>query len=245
MRKTLFLILGLFLLAIISIIVAVTTYKKPSSTIPIPSIPTPSPIVIIRPTGVIPVAQATTIPTPSIPISVAQTNPPDGSTNVEVNKPFTITFNQNIYINDVQITTDPLVGFTLSNQGPSLTVTPTINLLFSTKYLVTVKIHNQSPYTFSFTTVGGTENPNTDNYLIIRNAYLRTSYPDMFLANNVPYENSYFSIVSPNSDTALAQYTFVVTLKGDKTIAKNQFLQWLYSLGLAEQQINSLQITYQ
>lgn len=241
MKKTLFLILGLFIVAISSILLALGTYKKNPSVVPIPTIPTPSPIVIIRPTEG---PQTNISPSPSIPIQITATTPFDGTTNVEVNKPFIIKFNQNIYINDIQVTTNPLVGFTLANQGDSLTITPTVNLLFSTKYLVTIKIHNQNPYIFSFTTIDGSENPNTDNYLIIRNAYLRTSYPDMFLANNAPYENAYFSIVSPNSDSASAQYTFEVTLKGDRVLAKNQFLQWLYYLGLTEQQINSLQITY-
>lgn len=70
--------------------------------------------------------------------------------------------------------------------------------------------------------------------------------PDMFLANQLPYSTHTFSVVfSGYKKTPIGHYYFTVTLKGaDQNSAKNDFLEWLHSLGLVDAQIQNLDIYY-
>lgn len=78
--------------------------------------------------------------------------------------------------------------------------------------------------------------------------FQRQNHPDVFLKNkltNEPYETTQFSITSDFvKATPSGHFHFTISLKDDKTSAKNGFITWLQSLGLTSQQITTLDVTY-
>lgn len=77
------------------------------------------------------------------------------------------------------------------------------------------------------------------------NTYNRQNQPDIFLSNNVPYENADFSITSDFSDTT-QKFFFIIHLKtADQQQGQAAVTTWLRSLGLQDSQIAQLDLRYQ
>jgi len=69
--------------------------------------------------------------------------------------------------------------------------------------------------------------------------------PDVFLSNQTPYSTKSFSVTSDFKTQPTGHFYFIVTLKSkDSAQDKISFLNWLKSLGLSDNQINALDVTY-
>ncbi|MCL5439143.1 MAG: hypothetical protein M1268_04105 [Patescibacteria group bacterium] len=77
--------------------------------------------------------------------------------------------------------------------------------------------------------------------------FQRKNHPDVFLSNKTPYSTANFSIVNPGfKSLPNGHYYFTITLMGtNKELSKTEFINWLLSLGLTNNQIQNLDITYQ
>ena len=70
------------------------------------------------------------------------------------------------------------------------------------------------------------------------------NYPDVYLANKCPFKNDFFSITEELIRDNGGYYRFNVTLNGDQSQSKEEFMKWLKNLGLKDTQIESLEIVY-
>lgn len=78
----------------------------------------------------------------------------------------------------------------------------------------------------------------TDKYHLI-------NYPDVYLSNQTPFSNDFFSITSEFINTPAGHFRFLVELKGTEQNAKKEFQKWLLSLGFNSTRIDQLDIVYQ
>ncbi|KXK11585.1 MAG: hypothetical protein UZ22_OP11002000331 [Microgenomates bacterium OLB23] len=73
----------------------------------------------------------------------------------------------------------------------------------------------------------------------------KTSNPDIFVYNKVPFENQYFRIEGVARIEGNPDFAFTVTLKGQDTpTARSKLTEWLTELGLTSPQIAGLLIEY-
>lgn len=82
---------------------------------------------------------------------------------------------------------------------------------------------------------GGAES--TDSYQL-------KNYPDLYLSNQTPFTNNFFSISYEFVKTPKEHFRFTVELKGDEKTAKEEFRKWLITLGFNSDQIDKLDIVY-
>lgn len=76
-------------------------------------------------------------------------------------------------------------------------------------------------------------------------AFQRVTHPDVFLANNTPYETNIFRITYQFTSSPTDHFFFVVDWKiQNEDIGKVQLNEWLASLGLSLEQIATLDIRY-
>ncbi len=71
----------------------------------------------------------------------------------------------------------------------------------------------------------------------------RKNYPDVYLATYTPYDSDSFSVTSDFSDSEGGSFFFTVTQKAAS--GKGDFLSWLHSLSLTDEEIQKLDIRYQ
>ena len=76
--------------------------------------------------------------------------------------------------------------------------------------------------------------------------YYRREDPEFFLANKIPYKTTSFAAARHYITGENAHWSFIITLNGKSRIESlRQARAWLLSLGLSEEQIKKLDITYQ
>lgn len=189
-------------------------------------------------------------PTPSEGLSVVSSSIKDGQINVPLGSQIIIKFNSKISSSTISFSMLPTPTYDFEVKDDSLIITPTLPLQPSTLYSISVSntATNDLITSFSFTTLGPTptllpdtrpsgEPENTDALLI-------QTRPDVYLSNKLPYSSKSFSASYEYKTAPSGHFAFSVTLSGDTNIARSEFLTWLSSLGLADEQINSLDITY-
>ena len=259
MNKRVMIAFGIFVLFVISLFVISAMITKQQKQ-PTTKEGTPTPISTKQ--GVTPIENILPSdypykllsPTISMPLPntgqnlfVTTTNPRDGETNVSVNKTLTITFNRTLALDEAIFDMIPQTAVTKRVSGNQLFISPVKKLQSKTMYIFSVLYSKGgSSRVFTFVTEG--EGPvkiyapdqsskNTaDNYD-------REHNPDLFLRNQIPYYESKFSITGDFS-TQTGYYFFKVQLSGDKDQAKQTFITWLHKLGLKDDQIAKLDITY-
>jgi len=240
MKKTILLICGLIFAVLIVTLIAVlprTIHKSPGTEQT--TTPTPIPSVTL--------AQPTLASRQSLYIVTAF--PLDGQKNVPTNQNIVITFNRIFSANEFSFSSS--FQSTTSISGNTLIVKPTNPLKENTTYIYYVNYTSPDSVgeTRSFSTIG--PNPKLpDEFQGQGNA--QTTYssiygtPDLFLSNHTPYKGKDFSVTYDFTTTPNEHFYFTVTLSGSNhDQAKQDFLNWLTSLGFSDAQIQSLDIRYQ
>ncbi len=184
-------------------------------------------------------------PTPNI--DVISTQPNNNATDVPLDTQIVITLNQAIDGNNVNVSITPnnAVFSTITNQN-TIRITSQNQLQADTIYTLTIKYAPNVPaYIYAFRTIGA---PSGDTFSFPHQAAdvndIRSA-PDVFLARRTPYEGTDFKVNSELSDST-GYFVFTVTItSNDKQTAQQDFLNWALSQGLTQEQVRSLQITYQ
>lgn len=113
----------------------------------------------------------------------------------------------------------------------------------------TPPLPTSSPYDYPTPTLSSTKyNPDTqtEGAAEQERKFLRKEHPDIFLYSRTPYENPDFSVTSHFKNEPTGHFTFTVVLKTtNKEEAKTKFIEWVKSFGISEEQIPTLDITYQ
>jgi hypothetical protein len=244
--KKQYIIFFIIILLVCIVIVSAFIFKGKSKQIPSISM-TPTPII----------TNATPTPTPAFPliltnvpsqkIQFTNIQPADTSTNIPVSTTITAIFNQDITSQNITFSILPNTPFTLQKNGNTAVVTFQQPLQQTSQYVYSFNLNNtQLLPTFSFTTEGQgqVKLPNTSNNPAGKALeYQKTNDPSLYLQNNTPYETSAFS-VDYNFEGSNIYFT-VTSKEANKADAKQQFLAWIQSIGLTQQQLQTLDIRYQ
>lgn len=238
--KRLTILIGLFVILLVIVVVGFIISPKQQ-----PSIPMPTPA----------------IPTITTGLSVLSSIPADETTNVSRDQVLTVTFSQPVTTSDFTVSVAPETAHRVTVEGTTALISPQTQWIEGMPYWVMVRYADDPdrlPYGFAFTVAGPTPEtlPNTrpeQEVIDAENAYLREHDPDIYLSNYTPYGEESFSIVSyfneeqdryafivePNVENRYAEVTpeIVAKMKADAN-------RWMLSLGLTQQQINSLEIQY-
>lgn len=185
---------------------------------------------------------------------VVKTSPVNNQGDVPVDiKSITITFDQQVTVQDVPLAIAPDLPYKINAQGTSIIITPQAALQPGTVYFVVLRLYRSDGkiqlYTLSFKTTGATPTPlpNTrppQSDIDQENQQQIQSAPDVYVSNQTPHNGGTFSVTSDYKSTPTGHFYFTVTLIGDPTTAKNDFINWLKSLGLNDSQISSLDVVY-
>lgn len=197
----------------------------------------------------------TIIPTTDITpgqLDIVAVSPTDRSANIIQTTPIEITFSQEVDPKDIEFSISPELTFTQKIEGNKLIITPTENFQTSTLYTYGINIISDKKkirmYTFSTAGDEPIYRPDTGpNEEAIKkyDESVRIRYPDIYLKNNTPYETTTFGITGTYSEQK-EYFEFKVLLKGaNKNDARASFIVWLQTLDLTDQQIQSLDITYE
>lgn len=240
-----FIILFTLLLLFVPLFLFFTHPTKKS--IPSPSFfptPTPVPLSQINTSSLHPINHAETAS-----LFVTAVFPPDKTIHAPLNQQILLTFNKAFTKDRVQFFVKPAFQFSTSIEGNSLRIIPQQQLTEGTTYQFSVNITNDLPSpVFHFTTVGTIQPAQQDTF--VNNAQesdktIQTTHPDIFLSNKTPFSSSDFSVSSDFTDTPTSHFFFTVSLEGNQSISKQDFLSWVRQQGLTDQQISSLDIRYQ
>jgi hypothetical protein len=212
----------------------------------------PTPTIAPSPTDrVVRGRQPTNVPTivGEQPLAVVQTYPEDKAIGVPVDATIEITFNKPFEYKDFIYAMAPETEYQLRTAiGNRITVTFPKGLQPSTVYTFKVNTLEQLPRTYTFTTAGTdpVEAPNTypTGAAEVEEEFMRSENPDVFLRNNTPYEQAEFSVTSVY-DERKSDFVFTVTAKStDRLRAREAFITWMQSLGMTNDDISKLQVTY-
>ena len=179
------------------------------------------------------------------PLIIIETSPKDNQKEVPITSVISITFNKSVP-DDIKISTQPTLNFSTQIFDNVFILKPSL-LSNNTIYSISVRSKKLlSSYSFFFTTTNKNPEgigPAFEAIQQIEEEQRRLA-PDVFLANKLPHTEQTFSM-----DFFLNQKTgsnrFAVVTKGDNLDkSKSNAYQWLKSLGLADQQIPTLQISF-
>lgn len=185
-------------------------------------------------------------------LDIVAVSPVDGSSQITQTTPIEITFSQELKENEIEFIVSPEIAYTQALDGNKLIITPTEDFQTSTLYTYRVTILNdlQKIRIYTFSTAGNEPiyRPDTapeDDDIKRYDESVRIEYPDIYLKNNTPYETTSFGITGTYSETA-SEFQFRVLLKEpNKNQARADFILWLQTLDLTDEQIDSLDITYE
>ncbi|HLB61111.1 MAG TPA: hypothetical protein VJL83_05915, partial [Patescibacteria group bacterium] len=107
------------------------------------------------------------------------------------------------------------------------------------------------PFTVDFFSTGPTPTKLPDTFpgveeVIKQETFERENHPDVYLTNKTPYAEPSFSVVSDFKKEPTGHYYFIVEISEGFTLeqGRTEFVNWLKTLQLTEQQINLLDIEY-
>lgn len=173
----------------------------------------------------------------------------NGSINIPLDSPLNIKILSKKPNSKINIIIQPQIQYSVSISNSSLDVIHE-NFAPGTTYtfLISEEYQNKTfDYsTFSFTTLGTSQhaiNTNESAYIAKKSdQFLLQNHPDIFLLNNTPYNSSDFSIKQKQSTDKIE---FVVTVKTNKASAKNAFFVWARGLGLTDEMLEKISISYE
>lgn len=183
------------------------------------------------------------------PISVESTDPEDGAINIAVDKTIHVTFSRPIDPSEVTFVISPPFSFKQSVANNVLTINPSEKLSQYTTYTFFISFTSFQPSAnYTFTTVS----PNPSITPIEGDAVREHSdqnnkidRPDVFLSNQTPYSTNSFRIEDGFTPYPQDHFFFTVTLNTTTSTPKQDFINWLRSLTLSDDQIKQLDIRYQ
>lgn len=235
-------IFGTFVL-ILFIITILIIFIKPK-----PSVINDQNLIMSTPTGKY---QNQEIFTPSKPqFKLLEVNPSPGSRDIDVSTVITFKFDKTLGSAKISADSVPNVLFQVEKNNNVVTISPKEALKSSTPYTFVVQIISNGKtelFDTDFYTIGPSLSPtptvqpyDITNFL----EQQKQDNPDVYLSNKVPFSNSYFSVDSTFVSSPTGHFQFKVTLKRDRDVAKQQFLSWVASQGLGQEQISKLDIIY-
>lgn len=177
---------------------------------------------------------------------VQKTYPENNQENVPVNQKIIVYLNKKISIDDIKFFITPDIPFNIAREENNVVITPTSPFESGTMYTFSLnyKLHPVEG-TFEFTTTGPTPSTKPDttvNIKQIRDDWNLANHPDLYLFDQTPYEAGSFSITGAYSPQPTGHYYFMITVKTSQDQAKIDFVNWAKSLGLTDQQLNTLDI---
>lgn len=193
-----------------------------------------------------PVASSYSVHTFSDIVAIDSTIPSDGESNVSLDQKIIVYLNKKVSLKDISFFITPDVQFNISQNDQAVVIQPTSPLSSGTTYTFSLdyKLHPIAG-TFEFTTVGPTPTLQPDTQIHIqdiRNNWNRQNHPDLFLYNQTPYDSDTFSVTSDFTPEPTGHFYFTIAVKTNSSQAKLDFIKWAKSLGLTDDQINSLDI---
>ncbi len=234
-NKTVLLLSSLLVLIVLFFFVSILSGLKKTTNIPNP-LPTPTPVGSSEQFN-------------KTPLKVLQTNPTNGALGVSINQPIIVTFNNPVATNSVVFSIFPEVNYTLSSRLDDIIVTPVSAYQESTQYTYGLSNLDGTQLLKATFSVGPSVSPTIPltgrypNLDTVSDSAQRQTYPDIFLAGYVPYQTNSFSVSSDFSSSPSGHYVFTVSQQTNS--GKQDFLLWLKQLGLTQDQINRIEITYQ
>lgn len=242
--KKIIIILGSIVLFLILIFVLMNLLPKNQPPTP------PSPTEVTnpgQPTGVI-------VPTRDIAqggFDIVSIDPQDMATNIPLDQIITITFNREYQDSEITFSISPATPYMIHKEGNKLTIFPQSTWETGTPYGYSVNFADDAEKVrlYRFTTTGPTPEflPDTqpEGAYDAEEKKLRENYTDMYVNNNMPYETDTFSAVSEYNPNPPEHFFFIVTSKTpDKNLARSDFITWLKSIQLTDEQIGKLDIQY-
>jgi hypothetical protein len=175
-------------------------------------------------------------------------SPLDQSQNVSLNTEVVITFSKNVFEKDFSFWIAPDVPYSKTLNENTLTITPNSPLSSDTIYSFGLKFPDgnySNTYTFSTVGTGIVNNSNYDNYSQTTSSFEKQNNPDIFLSNQMPYSTDTFYANSAYSDTQSHYYFVVFMLGSDNNKSKLDFINWVKTFGLTDNQVAKLDIRYQ
>lgn len=177
-------------------------------------------------------------------LSIIDALPADKSTDNPPDQTIYVTFNKNVP-SDIVFSLSPDVPHTTNGSNNVFSVSFSTALATKSVYVYTIssKQYNFSQ-SFTFTTADPTSGQDNVSQDIINAS--RQNQPDLYLYNQVPYTTATFAVSGSFQSTPQNHFAFIVTLERTNTDkSKQDFINWVKSLGLTDQQIQTLDISYQ
>ncbi|MDE2025784.1 MAG: Ig-like domain-containing protein [Patescibacteria group bacterium] len=183
-------------------------------------------------------------------ITIVGVSPTDGSTNISLTNKVRVTFNKKVSASDISVWLGPDVSYTTDVHDYYLTIIPSKDLTQNTTYYFAVKYTSDQSVsqTYSFTTTGPanpTTNPQEDDFGKVTLSRDKALHPDSYVNYFLPKATNTFYASGSQTNTPLPHTYFQVIIMGNNTDqSKHDFLNYITSLGLTDQQIQQLDIRY-
>lgn len=204
-------------------------------------------IDFIDPTGIL-------IPTRKVSpneLDIVKISPQDMQKNIGPQEEIVITFSRSFSADEIKFYISPDTLTNVEIKENILHVTPVKAWSPGTKYSYSVNFINDRTkvrlYTFQTTGPTSSSLPDTAPQDAFQEELERqkTIRPDIYVSNQTPYENAYFSISAEYTTDSPARFYFSVKQKVNNTDTVKQYVNaWLQSLDLTQDQISNLDIRY-
>ena len=181
-------------------------------------------------------------------LEILSVAPADGAGKVPLDARIEITFDKPDTQNDTEFSIHPQLLYDLTWKDNKMIVSPRENYGSGTVYTYIIK-YQSTPIpsqTYTFTTIGKpVQQPDTqpEGGAEFEKAFQRELHPDVYLSNNVPYSSDTFSVTGEFTAEPEGHFKFSVNIL--KTTGQEDFIAWLKTLLLTDEQIASLDIIYE
>ncbi len=203
---------------------------------------------IAEPTGIV-------VPTQSIvagELDIVGIDPKDDAQNIPLDQTLRIEFSRSFTDQEIEFFINPNTAHNTKIEGNKLIITPQNQWEPGMHYNYSVNFtdDNQKVRLYRFTTTGPTQEflPDTQPeglYEETQNEH-KTKRPDIYVANNTPYESGTFSVSSDFEPNPPAHYYLIVKRKiSDEEQVRQDVNLWLQQLDLSQEQIDGLDIRYE
>jgi len=202
----------------------------------------------VEPTGIV-------MPTESIvagQLDIVAIDPKDDAQNIALDRSIEIEFSKTFTKDEIEFFINPNTPHNATINGNKLLVTPQTQWEPGMNYNYSVNFPDDSQKVrlYRFTTTGPTQEflPDTQPeglYEQTQNEQ-KKERPDIYVANNTPYESGSFSVRADFEPKIPAHYYLIVTSKinNDEQV-KQDVNVWLQQLDLSQDQIAGLDIRYE
>jgi len=207
-----------------------------------------NPVENVEPTGIV-------IPTESITagkLDVVAIDPEDDAQNIALDRTIEITFSRTLTDEEIEFFINPNTTHTATIEDNKLLVSPQNQWEPGTYYNYSVNFpgDRQKVRLYRFTTTGPTQEflPDTQPEGLYEETLneQKNERPDIYVANNTPYESGTFSARADFESKPPAHYYLIVTKKiNDEEKVRQDVNLWLQQLDLSNEQIAGLDIRYE